>query len=118
MFRENNFDWNSHNQQIVRQGTQILEQTGQSINRAEQIAIETETIGTEVVSELESQRETLLRTRGRLEDANSQLDSARSVITKMSRNIVYNKLILILIIILEGAILISYAYIKFFKPKK
>ncbi|KAH1000800.1 hypothetical protein HUJ04_013088 [Dendroctonus ponderosae] len=78
------YDWDSHNRQVVVEGTQALERTGDSLARSHQIAVETETIGTEVVSELGEQREALLRTRSRLEDANSQLDNAKSVLIKMA----------------------------------
>jgi vesicle transport through interaction with t-SNAREs protein 1 len=57
----------------------------------------------------------LLRTRGRLENANEQLDSAKTVLKRMGRNALYNKVILILIILIEIAILISVGYLKFFK---
>lgn len=118
MFNQrNDYDWEAHNRQIVVDGTQTLERTGESIARSHQIAVETETIGTEVITELGEQRETLLRTRGRLEDANSQLDSAKSILTKMGRNVLYNKLILIIIIVLEALILGSLTYIRFFKSK-
>jgi len=108
-------DWESHNRQVVLEGRAVLERTGESIARSNQIAIETETIGTEVISELNEQRETLLRTKSRLENADEQLDSAKSILKRMGRNAVYNKLILILIISIEIAILISLSYLKFFK---
>ncbi|XP_066255038.1 vesicle transport through interaction with t-SNAREs homolog 1B [Euwallacea similis] len=109
------YDWDAHNRQVLLEGTQALERTGESIARSHQIAIETENIGTEVVSELGEQRETLLRTRDRLEEANSQLDSAKGLITKMGRNVLYNKVILIVIIALEAVILGALSYIRFFK---
>ncbi|XP_008195305.1 vesicle transport through interaction with t-SNAREs homolog 1B [Tribolium castaneum] len=115
MFNESNYDWGAHNRQVVLEGRATLERTGESLARSNQIAIETEQIGNEVVSELNEQRETLLRTRGRLENANEQLDTAKSVLKQMGRNAIYNKLILILIIIIEIAILVSLTYLKFFK---
>jgi vesicle transport through interaction with t-SNAREs protein 1 len=50
-----------------------------------------------------------------LENANEQLDSAKTVLKRMGRNALYNKVILILIILIEIAILISVGYLKFFK---
>lgn len=114
MMNENR-DWNDYNRKIGIQGRQILERTGESIQRSHQIAIETETIGTEVISELNDQREALLRTRTRLENADEQLDSAKAILRKMGRNVIYNRLILILIIMLEIGILIGISYIKFIK---
>ncbi|CAG9860090.1 unnamed protein product [Phyllotreta striolata] len=108
-------DYEQRNRQLLFQGTQVLERTGQSLARSTQIAVETETIGHEVISELGEQREALLRTRGRLEDANEQLSSAKNILKSMSRNVFYNKLILILIIIIEILILACLCYLKFLK---
>lgn len=105
------------NRQVVLEGTQTLERTASSIARSHQIAIETENIGTEVISELGEQREALLRTRERLNDANTQLDSAKSLIRKMGQNLVFNKIILILIILLEIVILGVVIYLRFVKKK-
>ncbi|XP_060523000.1 vesicle transport through interaction with t-SNAREs homolog 1B [Cylas formicarius] len=116
MFNETNgYDLEHHKREVVREATAILERTGESIARSNQIAIETEEIGNEMISELGEQRESLLRTRGRLEDANQQLDNAKYLLSKMGRNVIYNKLILILIIILETLILIAVIYLRFFK---
>lgn len=52
----------------VLEGQRVLERTADSIARSTAIAIETEQIGTEVVGELGTQRETLQRTKGRLHD--------------------------------------------------
>lgn len=112
---EPSYDWNGHNRQMTLEGRAVLERTGESIARSNQIAIETENVGTEVISELNEQRQTLLRTRDRLENANEQLDNAKSVLKRMGRNAIYNKLILILIIIIEIAILVSLSYLKFVK---
>lgn len=114
MFSSNDDDWDSRNRQTVLEGRAILERTGESIARSNQIAIETENIGNEVITELGEQREALLRTRDRLENADEQLDSAQAMLRKMGRNVIYNKVILILIILIEIAILISLTYLKFF----
>ncbi|XP_076268909.1 vesicle transport through interaction with t-SNAREs 1b [Rhynchophorus ferrugineus] len=108
-------DWEAHNRQVVLEGTQILERTGQSLARSNQIAIETEQIGQEVISELGQQRESLLRTRDRLDDANTNLDNTKAILKRMGRNVIYNKVILISIILLEVLILILLVYNKFFK---
>lgn len=113
MYGGSDYDWQSRNRQTVVEGRAVLERTGESIARSNQIAIETENIGTEVISDLNEQRETLLRAKGRLTNADQQLDSSRNLIRKMSREVLYNKLILVLIIILEILILLAVAYLKF-----
>lgn len=115
MYNPGTVDYEERNRQLVLDGRAVLERTGESIARSTQIAIETENIGTEVISELGEQRETLLRTKSRLTNADEQLDSAKSVLRRMRRNVLYNKLILILIIVLEAAILGTVSYLKFFK---
>lgn len=109
----NEIDWDEHNRQLVLDGRAALERTAQSISRSNQVAAETETIGTEVISELSAQRETLLRTKGRLTNADEQLDTTRNLLRKMTRNVLYNKLILVLIIILELCILITLTFLRF-----
>jgi vesicle transport through interaction with t-SNAREs 1 len=72
-------------------------------------------VGTEVLGELGEQRETLLRSQARLENANDGLSKSRQVIRMMRRNVLYNKIILIMIIVLEAFILAALLFIKFFK---
>ncbi|XP_045112334.1 vesicle transport through interaction with t-SNAREs homolog 1B-like isoform X2 [Portunus trituberculatus] len=57
----------------VQQGTAVLERTSASIARSTAIAVETEQVGTEVLGELGTQRDTLTRTRDRLIDTEGEL---------------------------------------------
>lgn len=43
-----NIDWDGQNRQLVAEGRNVLERTSASIARSNQIAIETEQVGTEV----------------------------------------------------------------------
>lgn len=115
MYNPNEDNLDSRNRQLVLEGRSVLERTGESIARSTQIAVETETIGTEVISELSDQRETLLRTKNRLTNTDEQLDNVKLILRRMKRNVLYNKLILILIIVLEAGILSTVSYLKFFK---
>lgn len=101
-------------QRTVQQGTQILERTSQSIYRSTQVALETEEIGTGVIRELGEQREALIRTRDRLADTDIGLGRSRRILNSMYRAAITNKLVLIVIIILEIVILIGLIYYKFF----
>lgn len=109
------YDWNEHNRQIVAEGRQVLERTSASLARSNQIAIETENVGTEIVTDLNEQRESLLRSQRRLEDANDGLSKSNAILRAMKRNVVYNKVILILIILLEIFILCALLFLKFVK---
>ncbi|CAL4068481.1 unnamed protein product, partial [Meganyctiphanes norvegica] len=109
-----NNEFDSRVRQQVLQGTAILDRTGDSIRRSHAIAIETEHVGTEVLGELGTQRETLERTRGRLMDTDAEISRSRRILSSMSRNVLYNKILLVIIIILEFGILAGLVYWKFF----
>lgn len=111
----NNYDWDDRNRQTVLEGRQILERTSASLARSNQIAIETENIGTEVMSELSEQRESLLRSQRRLENANEGLRKSNAILRAMQRNVIYNRITLLLIIVLEVFILCGLLFVKFVK---
>lgn len=98
----------------VQQGTAVLERTSASIARSTAIAVETEQVGTEVLGELGTQRDTLTRTRDRLIDTEGELSRSKRIIRSLSCNVFYNKILLVIIILLECAILGAVIYWKFF----
>lgn len=108
-------DIENQNRQIVLTGRDILERTSESLARTTRVAIETEQIGTNVINDLDEQRETLLRANARLDNANVGLDETRNVLKRMSREVLYNKIILIAIIFFESFILLALLYIKLFR---
>lgn len=95
-------------------GTASLERTSESLARAEAVAIETEEMGTQVLGELGVQRETLERARDRLGDTSEEVNRSKKVLIKIRSNFLCNKLLLIIIIVLEIAILGGLCYWKFF----
>lgn len=107
-----NYDWDEHNRRLVLEGRQILERTSASLARSNQVAIETENIGTEVISELDEQRESLLRSQRRLDDANADLSKSGALLLAMKRNVFYNKLTLFLIIVFEAICLVGLIILK------
>jgi len=66
---------------------------GESLARSTQIAIETEQIGTNVLTELAGQGEQLRRTNERLDDTNVALSKSRKLLNKLANGIFYNKVI-------------------------
>lgn len=98
----------------VQQGTAVLERTSASIARSTAIAVETEQVGTGVLGELNTQRDTLTRTRDRLIDTEGELTRSKRIIRTLSHNVLYNKILLVIIILLECAILAAVIYWKFF----
>ncbi|GFY39969.1 vesicle transport through interaction with t-SNAREs homolog 1B [Trichonephila inaurata madagascariensis] len=92
-----------------------IDRTTQSVNRTQQIAAETDQVGIAVVDELGTQREALIRTKERLVDTDSNLTKSRKILRSMYRRVMTNKLILIVIIILEIAILCGIVYYRFIR---
>lgn len=101
--------------QTLLEGRAALLRTSECLNRTQQTAIETEEIGTTVVQELDSQRETLLRARNRLVNTDYELSRTQQLLRMAQRNVFTNKLLLILIIIMEVCILVSLLYVKFLR---
>ncbi|GFO27430.1 vesicle transport through interaction with t-snares homolog 1b-like [Plakobranchus ocellatus] len=104
----------SSNRAKLFQGHQSLQRTSESIARSHQIAAETDQIGVEIIDELGQQRETILRTRDRLEETDVNLGRSRGILKSMARRMATDKLILALIILVELAILGGLTYWKFF----
>lgn len=109
------YDIESETRQHLMATHRTLTGASQSVSRSQQIALETEQIGTEVISNLSDQRETLLRTKDRLTTADNELAQSKSLLRKMGWHVLYNKLILIGIIVMEVIILGILIYIKVIK---
>ena len=107
--------WEDETRRTVMEGHAILERTADSLARSQSTAAQTERVGEEVVSELSAQRETLLRSRQRLEDTDQELSQTHVLLRKMKLNVFTNKIILIVIILLEICILAAVCYIRFFR---
>jgi vesicle transport through interaction with t-SNAREs protein 1 len=105
-------------QRVLLDSRAAIERSNQSVAKSQAIAIQTEQIGTEVVSELGEQRESLLRAKSRIIQTDQELDKSKRILITMKKRVLTNKFVLILIILLELAILGSTVYIKFFKKAK
>lgn len=97
----------------VLEGTNILERTSQSIQRSQQVAVETEAVGGEIISDLGVQREQLERTRGRIYDTYDELSRSQRILRRIYFGVIQNKLVLIVIIVIEVLILAGLVYLKF-----
>lgn len=102
----------------MKQGRKILEDTNQSVYRATVIAQENEAIGVEVMGELAVQRDALVRTRDRLQDADQDLTRTHKVLRSMNRRVWTNKCLLIVIILMELGILLIVVYMRFIRKKE
>lgn len=102
-----------HREKVIA-GVRSLERTGESIYRAQQVAVETEEVGGVIIEDLGTQREALERTRNRLVETDLELGRSRKVLQKMYINVISNKIILVCIILIEVGILAGLVYWKYF----
>ena len=100
-------------QQVLR-GTNVLEKTSDSIQRSTQVAHETEEVGEAIMGDLTVQRETLERARTMLSETDAELSRSRRILKRMSRGTIYNKAVLLLIIIVQVCIIGALIYWKWF----
>ncbi|GIY28885.1 vesicle transport through interaction with t-SNAREs homolog 1B [Caerostris darwini] len=105
----------SNNRGRLLQINDTINRTTESVNRTQQIAAETDQVGIAVVDELGTQRESLIRTKERLVDTDANLSKSRKILRSMYRRVMTNKLILIVIILLEIAILCGVVYYRFLR---
>lgn len=82
--------------------------------RSTQLAVENEEIGDAIISDLGQQRETLERSRARLQETNAELSRGRRILIRLKVSTLYNKILLLFIIIIELCILAALIYWKFF----
>lgn len=62
-----------------------LRRSSSQLDEAQRLALETEQIGTEVMSDLRSQRDTISRTRGNVSEIGEQVNNAKQLLLRMSR---------------------------------
>ncbi|KAH0954344.1 hypothetical protein HN011_005992 [Eciton burchellii] len=107
-------NWEAEHRHVLLEGNAALERSAQSVARSQAVAAESEQIGTEVISELGEQRERLLRAKRRLSQTDDELNKTRKILNVMRLKVLTNKIVLILIILLELVILGITVYLKFF----
>lgn len=74
-----------------------LERSGNHLSNAYRVAVETEEIGNGVLRDLENQRETLTRARGRLRDTDSELGRSSRLLNTMVMRYMRDKFVLVAI---------------------
>ncbi|GFR47464.1 hypothetical protein Agub_g9191 [Astrephomene gubernaculifera] len=94
--------------------TARLEQSSERLQAGKKMLAETEELGSGILANLASQRETILHARDTLHGADDNISRARKILSGMSRRMLQNKLIMFGIIgfLLTGIILIIYFKVK------
>ncbi|XP_050423554.1 vesicle transport through interaction with t-SNAREs homolog 1B [Adelges cooleyi] len=100
---------------VFEENQQVLMRTNDRLIGIKSVALETEEIGTAIVQELGEQRHTLSGARDRLDNIENSRQSSHRYISAINRHVFQDKLLLILIIIVESCSLIGLIYLKFIK---
>ncbi|VDM51898.1 unnamed protein product [Angiostrongylus costaricensis] len=77
--------------------TERLERSSRKLQDAYRMAVETEQIGTEVLGNLSSQRETINRARERMREADIELGRSNRVLNTMIGRVIQNRLLLLVV---------------------
>ncbi|KAJ3316502.1 hypothetical protein HDU76_001748 [Blyttiomyces sp. JEL0837] len=94
------------------QGTERLQESSRRLEEAKRVALETESAGINTLSELNSQREQILRTRDRLQNADSWITKSQGVLRNMQTVMYQNKALTYSII---GALILLILIVVWFK---
>ncbi|XP_016421141.1 vesicle transport through interaction with t-SNAREs homolog 1A-like [Sinocyclocheilus rhinocerous] len=84
--------------------TEKLERSSRRLEAGYQIAVETEQVGQEILTNLHSDREKIQRSRDRLRETDANLGKSSRILTSMLRRIIQNR---ILVFILGAIILLT-----------
>jgi len=113
---QNKFQVEQRNKMI--EGLESLNRGSQSVGRSQRIAAETDEVGVQIIGDLDDQRESLIRTKDKLKETDTNLGKSRRILNSMAIRVATNKLLLAIIIVVELAILGGVVYLKFFNKKK
>ncbi|XP_050390485.1 vesicle transport through interaction with t-SNAREs homolog 1A isoform X1 [Patella vulgata] len=87
-----------------------LERSSKRLDHGYKVVLETEQIGTDMLENLNSQRQQITRSRNRLEEMNSNLGKSSRVLSGMMKRIIQNRLLLLGIFIFIVLIIIVAIY--------
>lgn len=92
----------------------VVDSSGQSLDRTLTVLAETEQVGAATHEQLISQREQIISSRETLRDTDDFLSRSKRTLLRMKRRIATNKLISIVIILLELGIIALVVYLKYY----
>jgi vesicle transport through interaction with t-SNAREs protein 1 len=114
LFTDGSGDLTREHEDRYRSSSQKIRESTQRVEEAKRTAMETENIGIEIMSDLRSQRETILRTRDHVRDVDSNLSRSRQLLISMGKRAATNKLILSGVIVMLVLAIIYVLYTKIF----
>ncbi|CAO3641522.1 unnamed protein product [Cunninghamella echinulata] len=86
--------------QRLLSGTERLGESSRRLEQSHRIALETESVGANILSTLKGQRETMTRARDTLAEADAHIDTATRTLKTMARRMTTNKFITAAIILI------------------
>ncbi|KAH9504033.1 Vesicle transport through interaction with t-SNAREs 1A [Bulinus truncatus] len=94
--------------------TETLERSGRRLDHGYRIAVETEQIGSQIMEDLHHQRQTITRSRARLQEMDSALGKSSRVLSGMMQRVIQNRVMLLGVglIVLIAIILFIYFMVK------
>ncbi|GAM28781.1 hypothetical protein SAMD00019534_119570 [Acytostelium subglobosum LB1] len=96
-------------------GYETVNQSGDRLMRAHQVSAENEIIGESILMDMSRQGQQLRGMKGKLEETDDNIKTARKVISSMARRVVTNKVILTFIILLLLGIIILIVCLKWLR---
>lgn len=105
-------DYANNQRQRVLDANQMLHSSSDRLQNIRRTGEESEAMGQNILSDLHTQRETIIRTGGYLSQTDADLGKSRRVLNSIGRRIVTNKIILMLIIAVLIGILGMTIYLK------
>jgi vesicle transport through interaction with t-SNAREs protein 1 len=114
LFTDGDGELTRQHEDRYRSTTQKIRESTNRVEEAKRTAMETENIGIEIMSDLQSQRETILRTREHVRDVDSNLSRSRQLLISMGKRAATNKLILSGVIAMLVLAIIYVLYTKIF----
>ncbi|GAB5591438.1 t-SNARE VTI1 [Umbelopsis nana] len=94
-------------------GTDRLGESSRRLQDSHRLALETENVGINILGTLKGQRETILRSRDTLAEADSHIDKASKTLKGMARRMATNKMITVAIILVLIALIVLIIWSKF-----
>uniref|UniRef100_A0A2C9LDN9 t-SNARE coiled-coil homology domain-containing protein n=1 Tax=Biomphalaria glabrata TaxID=6526 RepID=A0A2C9LDN9_BIOGL len=94
--------------------TETLERSGRRLDHGYRIAVETEQIGSQIMDDLHHQRQTITRSRARLQEMDSALGKSSRVLSGMMQRVIQNRVMLLGVglIVLVAIILFIYFMVR------
>lgn len=97
--------------QRLLDNTDRLERMGTKLEAGYKIVVETEQIGSDILDNLSSQRETIQKSRNRLREADDDLSKSSRILNSMMRRIMQNRFILMIVAVVMVCVVVVTIYL-------